>query len=206
MSREVKINGVWQRIAGRGKAEYGASHYQAGTATLPSGMQATQVTFDEAMPDTDYIVVLSGLGTSVVANIAGKTKTGFQIHANNTATSAATATWQAFKLYSDKEYNALLDKNDNNFSTTATEILTSASSYTVTADVVLVRAVLNTTDTQYSGADFMVNGITVAALGANSAGNAISMQQSVKCYKGDVLTKSVNDAGGGCRVYIMEHK
>lgn len=96
--------------------------------------------------------------------------------------------------------------NDNNFSTTATEILTSDSSYTVTADVVLAKAVFNTTDTQYSGADFKVNGITVAALGTNSAGNAMSMQQAIKCYKGDVLTKKVNDVGGGCRVYIMEHK
>lgn len=213
MSREVKVGNEWVRVAGRGTVEYGASTVRSGTATLPVGENAVQVTFDEPMPDANYIVTYSGLVTSVAANIAVKTKNGFQIHESNSGTTAAIVAWTAFKLFtveglSDLESNVteLQEKGNNNFSTTATEILTSASSYTVTADVVLARAVLNTTDTQYSGADFKVNGITVAALGANSAGNAMSMQQAVKCYKGDVLTKSVNDVGGGCRVYIMEHR
>lgn len=124
MSREVKVGNEWVRVAGRGKAEYGASHYQTGTVVITAkdaSYGTYGVTFSEPMPDTDYIVVLeiNGLWGSSwhtkTFNVAydNKTVNGFMIcvgKPNGTVIEAGvTVKWLAFKLYSDKEYDGLLD-------------------------------------------------------------------------------------------------
>ena len=72
-------------IAGRGKAEYGASTVRTGSVALEDIAshtgKAVDVVFDTPMPDNDYIVVLDALDgysdtLSYVArdNTKGKTK------------------------------------------------------------------------------------------------------------------------------------
>lgn len=119
MSREVKVGNEWVRVAGRGKAEYGASHYQSGSGTISARIAAgnaatVSIAFATPMPDTDYIVVANSLTNAEVRyDIRDKTVNGFTLQGYNSSTSSAMTNtryeWQAFKLYSDKEYDGLLD-------------------------------------------------------------------------------------------------
>ena len=116
-------NGVLSPIAGRGKAEYGASTVRTGTASIPqSSAGATNVvsvTFDKPMPDADYLVNFECSTSVIDLRLVSfdKTATGFKIgyYASAATGSASTAKYTAFKLYTDTEYNGLL--NSQRYST-----------------------------------------------------------------------------------------
>lgn len=111
-------NGALTPIAGRGRAEYGASTTRSGQVVFSSvtaGTYQTQtVTFDTPMPDADYLVADNcpdSLANAYV-NISDKTVNGFKITiTNNTGAVITSLAWKytAFKLYTDTEYNELLN-------------------------------------------------------------------------------------------------
>ena len=137
-----KTTGEWEQVAGNGKAEYGASTVRTGSVTnsveiLPNGYILIDVVFSSPMPDTDYLISLEVSGgfwhTSTIYTAAGsKTVTGFRIHIGNPGTvdtvpvSALDIKYTAFKLYTDTEYNPLLDLPDR------VETLETVSTMTVT--------------------------------------------------------------------------
>lgn len=115
-------NGVLSPIAGRGKAEYGASTVRTGTFSLSGTSWARQnITFAEPMPDTDYIVSLetstAAYLTATPYTIDNKTVNGFQLSIFVSGSTAISydGTYTAFKLYTDNEYNGLL--NNQRYST-----------------------------------------------------------------------------------------
>lgn len=120
MSVEIKdTNGNWVRAAGNGRAEYGASTVRSGTVTvtMPSskdGIVDTDIIFSAPMPDDDYIVSLeySEVGDCAVQPVS-KTASGFRVRSSAATDGALSAertiNYTAFKLYTDKEYNEVLD-------------------------------------------------------------------------------------------------
>lgn len=111
-------NGVLSPIAGRGKAEYGASTVRTGTVSIPQSSagasNVVSVTFDKPMPDNDYLVTFE-CSTSVIdlrLVSYNKTASGFSIgyYASAATSSASTVKYTAFKLYTDTEYNDILTK------------------------------------------------------------------------------------------------
>lgn len=114
-----KSTGDLIRVAGQGKAEYGASTERKGDIVIPAttagNFQTVSVVFAQAMPDNDYAVVIDE-GTDTWAhcsvNVTNKTTTGFTLFfVNITAADAPQMTfkYRAFKLYTDTEYNEVLD-------------------------------------------------------------------------------------------------
>lgn len=122
-------NGVLSPIAGRGKAEYGASTVRKGTATYTGAAVGTypavNVTFDTPMPDADYEIFFdydeaSGHGELNYMGYYGvykRTANGFQIVFSGEAaiSSGWNVKYTAYKLYTDNEYNGLL--NNQKYST-----------------------------------------------------------------------------------------
>lgn len=126
-------NGDLQLLAGRGRAEYGASTVRKGTwsftETIPvtAGWKTTTITFTDAMPDTDYEIIITPTGqfgvlsqdTMTPYQINNKTVNGFTLIFWNNAAEAGLVdiqgTYTAFKLYTDTEYNGLL--NNQRYST-----------------------------------------------------------------------------------------
>lgn len=112
-------NGVLSPIAGRGKAEYGASTIRKGTITLSGstsgGWWTGSTTFSEPMPDDDYLIIFEPEGTNQInvelIQTFSRTANGFSAQTINPQ-SAGVASWAvkytAFKLYTDKEYNDIL--------------------------------------------------------------------------------------------------
>ena len=117
-------NGVLSPIAGRGKAEYGASTVRTGTVTFPSisanYFALIDVVFDEPMPDSDYLIsFINGSSGWAFYDAVNITQNGFRLCAVNTSDSALsnlTVTYTAFKLYTDKEYNDILAAMPSNAS------------------------------------------------------------------------------------------
>jgi len=115
-------NGEWEQVAGNGKAEYGASTERKGDIVIPAttagNFQTVNVVFAQAMPDNDYAVVIDeGVNTWAhgATNVTNKTATGFTLFFLNVAGSDApqmTFKYRAFKLYTDTEYNSLLELPD----------------------------------------------------------------------------------------------
>ena len=123
MSVAVKDSlGRWVQVAGQGKAEYGASTERKGDVTVPAttagNHQSVSVVFAQAMPDNDYTVVIdegSDTWAHCTVNVTNKTATGFTLFFLNVAGQDApqmTFKYRAFKLYTDTEYNSLLDLPD----------------------------------------------------------------------------------------------
>lgn len=112
------------RVAGRGKAEYGASSVRSGTYIPSSPVQAQEdlsfsVTFSEPMPDNDYQVIF---GSSSYGDASGtiqcvvrsRSTTGFtgiirNVGMTEVSVASGTFTWFAFKLYSDVEYSNIVN-------------------------------------------------------------------------------------------------
>ena len=112
------------RVAGRGKAEYGASSVRSGIYIPSSPVQAQEdlafsVTFSEPMPDNDYQVIF---GSSSYGDASGtiqcvvrdRSTTGFtgiirNVGLNEVSVASGTFTWFAFKLYSDVEYSNIVN-------------------------------------------------------------------------------------------------
>ena len=105
-------------LAGRGKAEYGASTVRSGrvTGTLANvgSYLLINVTFDTPMPDTDYLVEFShDYLADVYVNLNSKTVNGFTFIVSTFNSGDAGSTikidYTAYKLYTDVEYNEVLD-------------------------------------------------------------------------------------------------
>ena len=132
----------WEQVAGNGRAEYGASTVRTGRVTNsveipPNGYSLIDVVFSSPMPDADYLISLEVAGgywhTSTIYTATGsKTVTGFRIHIGNPGTidtipaSTLNIKYTAFKLYTDTEYNSLLELPDR------VETLETVSTMTVT--------------------------------------------------------------------------
>ena len=116
--------GALTRVAGRGKAEYGASAIRSGTYTPSSSVQVQEdlpfsVTFSEPMPDDDYQVIFGSSSNNTSSGtmqcvVRSRSTTGFAGVIRNVGTieiSAASGrfTWFAFKLYSDVEYSNIVN-------------------------------------------------------------------------------------------------
>ena len=113
-------NGVLVPIAGRGKAEYGASTTRSGSAPVPAivagGIGNTTVTFDTPMPDGDYIVEISSGAKYVAAQIStnNRNANGFRFNIYNLSDTDISEgqyniRYTAYKLYTDVEYNNILN-------------------------------------------------------------------------------------------------
>lgn len=119
MSVEIKdANGNWVRAAGNGKAEYGASTVRSGTVIFTgTSWQSANIVFDTPMPDSDYELSFycEGEASGVYSSpfcVENKTANGFvlKIYTQNGGAGVnATVRYTAFKLYTDKEYNEVLD-------------------------------------------------------------------------------------------------
>lgn len=122
------INGVLSPIAGRGKAEYGASAVRTGTINSPYtpawGGSEIAVTFDTPMPDADYEVTFAldsfTAAMEVEVKSGSKTANGFtaifgRFFQTAVPEGTLSVTYTAFKLYTDNEYNGLL--NNQRYST-----------------------------------------------------------------------------------------
>ena len=124
-------NGVLTPIAGRGRAEYGASTIRKGTIVIPKyedgdniGKSLT-VTFDTPMPDSDYMLDINSFSNYNIYTIAvlNKTANGFTLLVRLSFAQSTTITgtansrnlyYTAFKLYTDTEYNEVLERTDAN--------------------------------------------------------------------------------------------
>ena len=125
------------QVAGRGRAEYGASTVRKGTVNVTgipaSGSKAVAVVFDTPMPDADYEVIFS-VDEWVIQATEGswnKSANGFNVILSNTwaAEKDVTVTYYAFKLYSDVEYSNIVNSipasaSSSNKLTTMTEVKT----------------------------------------------------------------------------------
>lgn len=139
-----KSTGDLIRVAGQGKAEYGASTERKGDITIPAttagNFQSVSVVFAQAMPDNDYAVVIDEGGDTWAhgtTNVTNKTATGFTLFFLNVAASDApqmTFKYRAFKLYTDTEYNNLL--NNAVLTSDVTDAVTSGDMNPVTSNAV----------------------------------------------------------------------
>lgn len=120
---EHKGDGALSLLAGRGRAEYGASTMRSGSLTtnaIANGqLESYDVVFDTPMPDTDYLVEIETMRAYALISVdhrtesssSPKTVNGFRIHvvAAGSNLDSFTIKWKAFKLYTDTEYNSVLD-------------------------------------------------------------------------------------------------
>ena len=112
-------NGVLIPIAGRGKAEYGASTTRENTWTNSEAISegsssAFSVAFDIPMPDDKYEVDWTCSASALHPVIEEKTASGFSGHAYRLISPTVDVgdgiiNFTAFKLYTDLEYDELLD-------------------------------------------------------------------------------------------------
>ena len=128
------------RVAGRGRAEYGASAIRTGTINIPStaaGAQGTvTITFSAAMPDTDYVIVINNGEGSIASP-------------NEWYTWSITEK-SAFKLYSNIEINDLVNYGTR-FPDYAHEITGISNPWTATQDVyAIVNIVSSSTNFRFS--------------------------------------------------------
>lgn len=115
-------NGVLIPIAGRGKAEYGASttRYVTWTnaeAIAVGGSVPFSAVFDVPMPDANYEVNWTCSASALHPVIDEKTASGFTGHAYRLVSPAVDSgngviNFTAFRLYTDLEYNELLDDTE----------------------------------------------------------------------------------------------
>lgn len=113
-------SGVLTPIAGRGRAEYGASTYREKTISFTVNALSyakLTVTFDEPMPDANYIIAYPEISTFYsslsfqILNTASEpiTANGFTALVTNTYNGqlSTTVKFKVFKLYTDVEYDNL---------------------------------------------------------------------------------------------------
>ena len=121
MSRN-KVNqtdGSLTMVAGRGKAEYGASTVRKNTFNQVVGtgtFEVISIAFSTPMPDADYVVDFTfdsdSTTTAFSYAVSNKTASGFDITFGNQFSQAQRykGTVTAFKLYTDTEYNEVLER------------------------------------------------------------------------------------------------
>lgn len=162
-------NGVLIPIAGRGKAEYGASTTRNNTWTntetiAPGGSVPFSVAFDVPMPDANYEVNWTCSASALHPVIDEKTASGFTGHAYRLVSPAVDSgngviNFTAFRLYTDLEYNELLDDTEgliknttesgvvNQFETTIHSQRYNKVVYTVNDDGTIALEIIQRPDT-----------------------------------------------------------
>ena len=109
--------GNYKQVAGRGRAEYGASTVRTGTYTIdemaPGGALWKTFTFSDPMPDGDYMVDFSFPATaSIYAQAyeknAENVKVSFRNISTNDTFTNVVVNYTCYKLYTDTEYNNIL--------------------------------------------------------------------------------------------------
>lgn len=219
-----KSTGDLIRVAGQGKAEYGASTVRTGTFTGTdngTGLINITVTFDNPMPDADYLVEITDVSSveNFWVSVAAKTKNGFSLYLRkSTGGSSITVngTYTAFKLYTDTEYNNLLElpdrvaaletttSGDISGATTNSGTITSVS-YARSGNVVQLRLTLtgasatthgNTTLTVTMPSTVPVPVMTVDGV-ANIWNSSVDEVGHVRMSSGsrDIVIYSSNDSG-----------
>ena len=158
--------GELTQVAGRGRAEYGASTIRQGTLTLsgtivPGDGTSGVVTFDTPMPDADYIVYLAMVSDyNLQLVVSNQTKTGFKVQSLRPSTASSINNpeikWKAVRIYSDIEINDLVNYGTR-FPDYAHEITGVSSPWTATQDVYVVVNIVSS-DTNF---DFNVDGENV---------------------------------------------
>ena len=114
-----KTTGEWIQVAGNGKAEYGASTVRNGTfvySLTDNAPISKTIAFDSAMPDSDYLLEIDTGSSKVSCGNITKSASGFTCFLrNNDSAEVAdrTFSYTAFKLYTDTEYNEVLDDVEN---------------------------------------------------------------------------------------------
>lgn len=164
--------GALTRVAGRGKAEYGASSVRSGTY-IPSGPVKTQddlpfsVTFSEPMPDNDYQVIFGSSSYGAASGtiqcvVRSRSTTGFtgiirNVGQDEVSVASGTFTWFAFKLYSDVEYSNIVNSMPSDASA-SNKLVTESDTNSTT---------LTSTDSLASWAG-NAKGVMTAFIGASS--------------------------------------
>jgi hypothetical protein len=109
--------GNYKHVAGRGRAEYGASTVRTGTYIIdeitPGGALWKTFTFSDPMPDGDYMVDFSFPATaSIYAQAyeknAENVKVSFRNISTNDTFTNVVVNYTCYKLYTDTEYNNIL--------------------------------------------------------------------------------------------------
>lgn len=159
------------------------SKYQSGTVTIPSttisshGFSRFQVTLSEAMPDTDYCVVIKSTGTigvegKVAVDGATFTQTGFYLAVTNSTDNEITVSgnvaWQAFNLMTDAALladEAQIAANKTDIATLKTSVATNTTGITALktrsqAVCTSVKIKANGLTARKSGKVVTVNGAT----------------------------------------------
>ncbi len=192
-----KSTGDLIRVAGQGKAEYGASTVRKGTFTGTdngTGLINITVTFNTPMPDADYLVDITDVSSleNFWVSVAAKTKNGFALYLRkSTGGSSITVngTYTAFKLYTDTEYNNLL--NNAVLTTDVTDEVTSGDMNPVTSNAVATSnktISLETLKARHSGFDFKFQ---YNASGSNWADGTISHFYAIPVYESDTSSEYI---------------
>ena len=138
---EHEGDGVLSLLAGRGRAEYGASTVRKVTTTFTvpgnNGAAGQDITFSTPMPDADYLVsnpvITDANDSHLIFDVCKKTANGFRLYVTNEYIAELTFNVEvyAFKLYTDTEYNDVLDevRDSGWIKATATAVLASGDIY-----------------------------------------------------------------------------
>ena len=201
MSLYKNNNGVLTQIAGKGRAEYGASTVRIGTiaqntAINANGVDVYNATFDSPMPDTNYCIDFSFVNESNYSftyGVKSKTVNGFSIligrpSSSNMPANSITINYKAYKLYTDTEYNDILTKMPELLSGRTT-ILTSSDDI----DAITEPGTYSWNDTANAPANVPLNltyAILVHVLGAASGNN--EQQFIFKGSQGIILIRSLS--------------
>ena len=168
-----KSTGDLIRVAGQGKAEYGASTVRKGTFTGTdngTGLINITVTFDNPMPDADYLVDITDVSSveNFWVSVAAKTKNGFSLYLRkSTGGSSITVngTYTAFKLYTDTEYNNLL--NNAVLTSDVTNVIENGNMNPVTSNAIYDTLNTSITDLTADETAMTYEDYTVETLGAH---------------------------------------
>lgn len=193
--------GALTRVAGRGKAEYGASTIRSGTidfGTVESkASKAVAITFDSPMPDSDYIVFIESPDWPEVVSCSkvNKTASGFQaiIYNNFGSALTAVANYTAFKLYSNVEINDLVNYGTR-FPDYAHPITVGSTTWTATEDVYI--SFFNADNIELT-----IDGNSVTSATTISGGVARQFNGYVK--KGSVLSSSRLTQAGNTQIWPL---
>ena len=197
MSRN-KVNqtdGSLTMVAGRGKAEYGASTVRKGTFTNASALQPNssgiliEKTFSTPMPDADYEMSFTFKDVVGYFVLQEKTASGFSGYLyRNGSTSCEANTmdvhYTAFKLYTDTEYNEVLERTDANelgTSVDLTSYTTLENCFVVPSDGYLWLSVATSGD-KASARVYGATGSNFIALSCSSGNASLFVKKGMRIY------------------------
>lgn len=194
--------------------------YQSGTASFTSSIASGDsgslvITFQTPMPDTDYIVSLSGWSQDIIYEVTTKLTTGFTIVAYNKNAEAQTpsGTWQAFKLMTDEVHeadSAHIARNTANFASAFSDTTSYAVGDYVTYNNVLYRCTTAHTAgvwdaghfTQVTVGDDLEDLNAVIPSDASSSNQLATKKQTTVSYqKSQTVTAATGDWQEVCTMY-----